>query len=335
MPGGIQVLALGAHPLMIQLGEEQRFLAHHRLHQPFPIRPGDTGAAVCQYIRAIRQDQVQVGCARREIRPAHQAGDRKHKGARFFGNEAGDVFGIAPVAGPDRHMQILALPIQRSARQRQPVLPAVQAAESESAQAVDAQPMPVADSPGQALFIGGHELAVYGLDGAPRIDVHQRSVQAVPAAVGGALDDAQVDRDPALRGNLAQRPQMPGFDLQRLIQVVGVDLFLNGGVEAGPIGQLDPERVAGHERLAKGDQPAARIRRTGHVAADLRQRAGAVQPDRRDLGQADFEEVGIVSILQGFHTLFPPVPILHYNREIMSCAVQFFGFHANWPLPPA
>ena len=52
-------------------------------------------------------------------------------------------------------------------------------------------------------------------------------------------------------GRRADAVQMPGFDLHGLRQVVGVEIFLDRGIETRAIGQLQPEWVAGQQRFAE------------------------------------------------------------------------------------
>ncbi len=47
---------------------------------------------------------------------------------------------------------------------------------------------------------------------------------------------------------------MPRFDLHGLVEVVRVQTFLHGCIEARPVGELDPERRDGHQGFTEGDQ---------------------------------------------------------------------------------
>jgi hypothetical protein len=65
--------------------------------------------------------------------------------------------------------------------------------------------------------------------------------------------------------------------------------LLVGGVEAGAVGALDPERITRHERLAEGDEPAALPGGRPHVLDDLGERGLSVQEHRRHLGESDLQ----------------------------------------------
>ena len=111
------------------------------------------------------------------------------------GDEAGDVLGVAAAARPYGDMQILAHCRECGTRQGHLVLLAVEAADGERAQRVAAQAVAIADAPDQPLLIGGHELAVDQTDHAVELDVDERAVERVAAAVAGAFDAAEVDGD--------------------------------------------------------------------------------------------------------------------------------------------
>jgi hypothetical protein len=109
------------------------------------------------------------------------------------------------------------------------------------------------------------------------------------AALGRLLHHAQQHPQPGGARGGAQRPEVAALDAHRLLGIVGVQALLQRRFEAGPIGQLDPERVARQQRLAEGDQLAAVAAGLRHPADHLGQGGCAVQPDRRDLGQAHLQ----------------------------------------------
>ena len=73
-----------------------------------------------------------------------------------------------------------------------PVFPAIQAADGKRTYSVSAQAVPITRCPGEPFFIGGHQFAMDGLDGAFLVDIDQRAVQTVSASVPGPLDASQV-----------------------------------------------------------------------------------------------------------------------------------------------
>lgn len=72
-----------------------------------------------------------------------------------------------------------------------------------------------------------------------------------------------------------------------LLDVMGVEFFLQRRVEAGAVGAFDPERVAWYECFAECDEIAALLRAFGDPVGDLFKRCIALEPDRSDLAQRD------------------------------------------------
>ena len=66
-----------------------------------------------------------------------------------------------------------------------------------------------------------------------------------------------------------------------------VQFFLQGGLESRPVGTFDPERIARYQGLAEYDHPAALCGRLADPLGDLGHRRVTVEPDRRDLRDAD------------------------------------------------
>ena len=89
------------------------------------------------------------------------------------------------------------------------------------------QSMAVPDRPNQSFFVGGHHFPVYGLDFALGVDVDQGAVQAVAAPVLWTFNDSQINSDIPFFRRSADWIQVPGFDLYGLVQVMGMDLFLD------------------------------------------------------------------------------------------------------------
>ena len=87
-------------------------------------------------------------------------------------------------------------------------------------------------------------------------DMHARAINAVPAAVGWPLDDAQHDGDAEIGRGLAHKAQMASLDLDSLIQIMGMDVFLQGRFEARAIRVLNPEGIARCQRFPEYNEAA-------------------------------------------------------------------------------
>ena len=84
---------------------------------------------------------------------------------------------------------------------------------------------------------------------------------------------------------------MARLGLHRLRGVLGKDFFLELGVEARTIRQFDTERVAGNKGFAKDNQMAALRGGLFNLGLYLGERLLAIEPDRRDLSEADGDEI--------------------------------------------
>lgn len=140
----IEALPLGVNLGQRQLGQPQTFRAYLWCKQPLAIRAGNATATIGTNRRQCRAQRLGMGHLRGHIAAAHQAVHRHHIAAALAGDEAGDVGGIAHVARPAGDMHIDALGVQRAARQRHPVFPAIQAADAEASEREHAQAVAIA-----------------------------------------------------------------------------------------------------------------------------------------------------------------------------------------------
>ena len=107
------------------------------------------------------------------------------------------------------------------------------------------------------------------------------------APVSGTLDDPEHDREAKFAGNFGHRLEMASLNLYGLIQIVRMNLFLQARFKTCAIGVLDPEGIARRKRLAKGDETTVTLRRSHAGIDDLCECRRALEPDRRNLRQAD------------------------------------------------
>ena len=107
--------------------------------------------------------------------PGAATRDRGNVRSGLQRDEPRNVASVANAAGPHRDMQILALSVKRRARQRHPVLPAIQPTHAKRRPAGESAARAVARGPHQTLFVGGHQLAVNGTDLAASIDENRAS----------------------------------------------------------------------------------------------------------------------------------------------------------------
>jgi hypothetical protein len=116
------------------------------------------------------------------------------------------------------------------------------------------------------------------------IDIDHARVQAVPAAIRRALHDAEINRDGIFPGHREYAIEVACLDAHRLLHVMPVQLFLQGGFEACAVGPFHPERVPRHQRFAERDESATLGGGLADASGDLCEGSIALQPDRRDLG---------------------------------------------------
>lgn len=279
-------MALFADALMVNRGYEELLGGAGGRDDPFAVRAGEE-------VGALGGDVFAPGGGGADVFATEEAGGGDDIGAGFEGDEAGDVAGVVEAAGPDGDVEILALPVEGGAGEGHPVFPAVEAADVAGAEGVGAEAVAVAGGPDEALFVCRHQLAVDGGDFALRVDVDERAVEAVAGAVCGALDAAEVDGDMEFGGGRAEGIEMAGFDLDGLGGVFGEDGFLEGGVEAGTVGEVGPEGVAGDEGFAEGDELAALVGGLADEGVYLGEGGVALELDGGDLGEAEGEEVRV------------------------------------------
>ena len=111
------------------------------------------------------------------------------------------------------------------------------------------------------------------------------------ATIACTFHDAQVYSDLVFGCCFANNIEVTVVDRNALIDIVSVEGFLQAGLELRALGAFDPERIAGYERLAEGDQLGAFFRAPGDPVNDLCQGRIALQPDRSDLAQRDVERL--------------------------------------------
>ena len=134
--------------------------------------------------------------------------------------------------------------------------------------------------------MGRHQLALTGHDFPGGRHADRAGINTL-AALRPPFEHAEDDRDCVASCSVPDRVQMARGQTHGLIDIVCVQVFLKDIVEPRPIGALDPERIAGHQRLTKGHEFG-----TGNGSFidgfdHARKRGLTVQPDRRNLGRGD------------------------------------------------
>jgi hypothetical protein len=133
-----------------------------------------------------------------------------------------------------------------------------------------------------------HELAMHGTDLALSVDIHHGAIQAVAAAVGGTLNNAEVDGDLARGSCFADVSKVTIFYRNGLTDVVRIQFLLQLGFEFRAASAFNPEWVAGQQSFTEGDQIAAFGGGSINPFNYFRGGRVALQPDWRDLRQSDF-----------------------------------------------
>jgi hypothetical protein len=148
---------------------------------------------------------------------------------------------------------------------------------------VYAQAVAVARTPRQAFLVRGYELAVRADDSVPRADRHECAVH------GGAhpLGDPDVREDPEVAYRFGDRAQVRAVEIDRGVQVGGVCALVVGIVRSRATGVLDPERIAGQERLGKCEQAHVLRRCPAERLEHFRVSGGRVEPGAAQLSGGD------------------------------------------------
>ena len=149
------------------------------------------------------------------------------------------------------------------------------------------QAIAVSYGPNEPLFVCRHELAMHRADFAAAVDINHRAIQAVAAAVGGPLDDSEIDRNAAFGGCFANAVEVAVLNRDGLTDIVCVQGLLQTGLEFRTVSAFNPKWIAGHQRFAEGDEFATLSSRPINLFDDLRERCVALQPDWRNLRQSD------------------------------------------------
>ena len=118
-------------------------------------------------------------------------------------------------------------------------------------QLVHLQTVSVPDAPSQALFIGGHQLAMHGPNFSGRADRDATAVQRVATALHRSLGHADDNGHAVLARGFLHRFEISVFDVDPVGKVARVPSFLHRVVEGGAAGAFDPDRIAGHHDFAK------------------------------------------------------------------------------------
>ena len=110
----------------------------------------------------------------------------------------------------------------------------------------------------------------------------------MPAAICSSFDNAEIDCNLLLCGHIAHRIEIAVLDADCLAGVMRVEFFLQAGVKPGAFGAFYPERIAGNQCFAKGNQLAAVSRRLPNPDDNFGEAGVALQPDWRNLRQSDY-----------------------------------------------
>ena len=78
------------------------------------------------------------------------------------------------------------------------------------------QPITVTGGPDQPFFVRGHQLPVNRADLAPLVYENERTIEAVPAAIDGALNASQIDGHAMGGRGRAEWVEMSGLGLNSL-----------------------------------------------------------------------------------------------------------------------
>ena len=107
------------------------------------------------------------------------------------------------------------------------------------------------------------------------------------AASGGPFHDAEVDGEVAVTGCVTYGIEVSILDADALADIVCEQFLLQGRFELRAVGSLDPERVAGNQCFAEGDEVRIVLGGFADPVDDFGQGRITLEPDRCDLAQRD------------------------------------------------
>lgn len=192
MADGVEVLPLFKDSLEVEVGEDQLFASDDRFDDPLAVRARDAGAAVVEDVLAGGTHAIAFGQVGGEVFRADDVAGGEDVAAHFLGDEGRDLAGESFAAGPEHDVQVFTGGVEGGAREGHPVFPAVERADGEAADLVGDKAGAVAGPPRQAFFVGRHEFAMDGQDGAGGVDDDARAVDGVSVALGEADDGGAV-----------------------------------------------------------------------------------------------------------------------------------------------
>ena len=112
------------------------------------------------------------------------------------------------------------------------------------------------------------------------------------AAIRRAFNGTQYKRHAIAMSGLAEGVEVSGFDLYGLIEVMGVDLLLHGVVEAGTVGEVEPERISRQQSFAERQELTALFAGLVHVLQHLGHGGFSLEPNRCQLHKTDGQLIG-------------------------------------------
>ena len=160
MAGDIEILPFLANQPVFERDDIHLLFRGLRLEEPVAVRSSDRRPAFREPFRRLGKELVPKRDSGRHVGCTEHAGDGDDERPALEGDHPGDVSRVARVPRPRGDVQVFALGVQGGADERQPVLPAIQAARSERPQLMDAQPVTVAGGPNETLLVGGLQLAM-------------------------------------------------------------------------------------------------------------------------------------------------------------------------------
>ena len=185
----------------------------------------------------------------------------------------------------------------------------------------------VAVGPHQSLTEGRLELAMNTDHTRRWVDGDKRAVDRAPG--GGPLSHTHVGEHPTVPNRVNDWGEPRALDLDRLVEIPSERRLLVRVLPRRTVGRVDPDRIAGHKGLGKGNNLSAALRGLANAVDNHIHRRSPIQIDRSGLNRSN------THVNQSVHpTVWHATPAGRRpyrkrrwvaNRRLVSCSIRCWG----------
>ena len=189
------------------------------------------------------------------------------------------------------------------------------------------QPGTVAVGPHQSLAEGRLELAMHTDHTRRWVYGDKRAVDRAPR--GGPLNHTHVGKHPTVQSRLNNRGEPRAPDVDRLVEIPSKRRLLIRVLPRRTVGRVDPDRIAGHKGLGKGNNLGAAVRGLANAVYNHIHRRSPIQIDGSGLNRSN------THVDQSVHpTVWHATPAGRRpyrkrrwvaNRRLVSCSIRCWG----------